>query len=217
MTKLLTDPITPVAMAGMGMTAEVEPDVAMAERALELARGTVARSLKAQIEAGARAVCVCEPAANTTFLSPNMIRAGSDVFERYVMQPNLAVAAQLKDGGVGLIFHDCGELIDPFVADFAQRLHPVLLSLGSPRNLWEDARLVPDDVVLYGNLPSKRFYSDSQMPPAAVEQATCELIEKMKQTGKPFILGSECDVLSVAGSHDTIAGKVERMLHVSCH
>lgn len=217
MTKLLADPITAVAMAGMGMTADQEPDVAMAERALELACGAVERSLAAQVEAGAQAVCVCEPAANVMFLSPNMIASGSDIFERFVMSPNLAVAAQLNHAGCGLIFHDCGELLDAFVAQFAGRLHPVMLSLGSSRVLWEDARLVPDDVVMYGNLPSKRFYSDHEMPAASVDAITCELLTKMQATGKPFILGSECDVLSVSGCHDLIAGKVERMLHCDCH
>lgn len=212
MTKLLADPITAVALSGMGLTADAEPDVAMAERAMGLACGTVARSLAAQIEAGARAVCVCEPAANVMFLSPNMIAAGSDIFQRYVMQPNLAVARQLNDAGVGLIFHDCGELLDDFVRQFAERLRPVMLSLGSSRTMWHDATLTPEDVVLYGNLPSKKFYSDGEMPPEAVEAQTRELAGKMAATGRPFILGSECDVLSVAGCHDRIKAKVERML-----
>ncbi|QNN23199.1 hypothetical protein HED60_13260 [Planctomycetales bacterium ZRK34] len=216
-TKLMADPITAVALAGMGMSASDEPDVAMVERVLELACGQVHRSLAAQIEAGADAVCVCEPAANVTFLSPNMIAGGSDVFERFVMGPNEVVARQLNDAGVGLIFHDCGELIDDMVRQFAHRLHPVMLSLGSSRVMWHDAELVPDDVVLYGNLPSKRFYSDADLPIDAVESMTRELAVKMKTTGKPFILGTECDVLSVAGSHDMIAAKVDRMLGCSCH
>lgn len=217
MTKLLGDPITAVAMAGMGLTAEDEPDVAMVERAMILACGAVRRSLAAQARAGARAVCICEPAANIMFLSPNMIASGSDIFERFVMQPNLQLARQLNDAHVGLIFHDCGELLDDFVAQFAHRLHPVMLSLGSSRELWLDAKLVPDDVVMYGNLPSKRFYSDSELSVDAVQTMTCQLLSKMKKTGKPFILGSECDVLSVSGCHDLIAGKVQRMLSCQCH
>ena len=113
------------------------------------------RSLRSQIAHGARAIMICEPAANTAFLSPRQIRAGSDVFDRLVMQPNRASRAVLDEAGCDLIFHDCGELIDPMVEEFAHRLHPVMLSLGGSRKLWEDARLVPADVVLYGNLPTK--------------------------------------------------------------
>ncbi len=212
MTKLLAEPIMPVALAGMGMSADDEPEVALAERALELAELAVARSLKAQIDAGAHAVCVCEPAANTIFLSPNQIGSGSDVFERFVMQPNLEVRDQLHEAGCGLVFHDCGELTDGFVEAFGRRIRPVMLSLGSPRDLAHDATLIDDDVVLYGNLPTKQFYSDSTMPPEKVEQLTRDLAARVAATGQPFILGSECDVLSVTGSHETIVNKVDRML-----
>ena len=34
----------------------------------------------------------------------------------------------------------------------------------------------------------------------------------MRDRGRPFILGSECDVLHVAGAGDTIRRKVEAML-----
>ncbi|MCP5120198.1 MAG: hypothetical protein GY953_56095, partial [bacterium] len=70
MTKLLADPIVPVAMAGMGLTAEEDSGVRLVERALVLAEKAVARSLAAQVAAGAKAVIVCEPAANIVFISP---------------------------------------------------------------------------------------------------------------------------------------------------
>ncbi len=44
MTKLMADPIAPIAMAGMGMTAEEDGGVLMAERCLRLAEMAVARS-----------------------------------------------------------------------------------------------------------------------------------------------------------------------------
>jgi methanol--5-hydroxybenzimidazolylcobamide Co-methyltransferase len=62
------------------------------------------------------------------------------------------------------------------VEAFANRLHPAILSLGSSRKLWEDARLVPRDVVLYGNLPTKLFYSDSVMP---VEEVLAAVVRAM--------------------------------------
>ncbi len=131
------------------------------------------------------------------------------------MEPNLRLKAVLDQGACDLIFHDCGELIDPMVEAFAHRLHPVVLSLGGSRKLWEDARLVPNDVVLYGNLPTKSFYSDGAMPPAEVIRRTEELLANMRACGHPHILGSECDVLSVPGARETILQKVDAMMAVT--
>lgn len=206
-TKLLGDPITPVFLAGSGSTAGDDDEVKRFEAVLELATRTVVASIKTQLTAGAKGVVVCEPAANKVYFSPNQLDAGSDIFERYVMRPNRRVAKALEDGGCDLIFHCCGELIDSMLEQFTT-LRPAMLSLGSSRKLWEDARLVPKDIVLYGNLPSKKFYSDGLVTVADVKRLAGELIEKMKQTNHPFILGSECDVLSVKGSEKTIRDKV---------
>jgi hypothetical protein len=71
---------------------------------------------------------------------------------------------------------------------------------------------VPDDVVLYGNLPSKTFYSDGAMPVEEVLRRTEELVEKMKGCGHPHIVGSECDVLFVPEAQETIRKKVDAMI-----
>ena len=157
---------------------------------------------------------ICEPAASIAFISPRQIRSGSNLFERLVMEPNLRLKAALDEAGCDLIFHDCGELIDAMVEAFAHRLHPVILSMGNSRKLWEDARLVPGDVVLYGNLPTKSFYSDGAMPVEEVARRTDELITRMKTCGHPHILGSECDVLFVPEAQETIARKVDAMMTV---
>lgn len=211
-TKLIADPITPIAMAGMGVTAAEDSGVFMVESCLAVAELAVARSLKAQAQTGARAILICEPAANVVYLSPKQIQAGSDIFERFVLQPNLRLKQQLADHGVDLIFHDCGQLNDSMVRQFAERIHPVVLSLGGSRNLWEDAALVPENVVLFGNLPTKSFYSDSVMPVDKVRSMTLELIARMKAAGHPHILGSECDVLHVPEAAETIREKVAAML-----
>jgi hypothetical protein len=91
-------------------------------------------------------------------------------------------------------------------------LDPAMMSLGSSRVLWEDAALVPDSTVLFGNLPSKKFYSDKAVSLEEVKRLAAELLAKMRATGHPFILGSECDVLSVPGSEATIMAKVEAFL-----
>jgi uroporphyrinogen decarboxylase len=211
-TKLMADPITPIAMAGMGVTAAEDRAVSIAERCLTLAELAVARSLQAQAEAGAHAILICEPAANVVYLSPKQIAAGSDIFERFVIQPNLRLGSQLASLGVDLLFHDCGELNDAMVRQFAERLHPVILSLGGSRNLWEDAALVPKDVVLFGNLPTKSFYSDSVMPIEKVKSASRDIVKRMKAVGHPHILGSECDILHVPEAGRTIREKVAAMM-----
>jgi uroporphyrinogen-III decarboxylase len=206
MTKLIADPIAPVYLAGMGVTGAEDPEVATIEKALELALKVIQRSITFQIKAGAKMIIVCEPAANQVFLSPKQLDKGSDIFERYVMAPNREVKALLDEHEVDLFLHDCGELTNPMVENLAS-LDPAMLSLGSSRVLWEDAALVPDDIVMYGNLPTKKFISSDLTVEKVVRQAD-ELVARMKQTGHPFILGSECDVLSVPGAHADIARKV---------
>jgi hypothetical protein len=211
-TRLMADPITAAAMAGSGMEPEDCDDVRLLWQCLQVAQAAVLRSVRSQMAHGARAVMICEPAACTAFLSPRQLKAGSDLFERLVMEPNLRLRAALAEGGCDLIFHNCGELIDLMVEAFAHRLHPAILSLGSSRQLWEDARLVPDDVVLYGNLPTKSFYSDGAMPIEEVVRRAGELTAKMKACGHPHILGSECDVLFVPEAREAILKKVDAMM-----
>ena len=214
MTKLISDPIAPVFMAGTGMTGEDEPEVALVERLLELGFATIQKYLDAQIEAGAKAIILCEPAANKVYFSPNQLAESYEVFDRYVMRFNLALREQLRARGVDLIFHDCGELLDGMVQRFAT-LDPAMISLGSSRMLWEDAALLPKTTVLYGNLPTKQFYSDELCSVARVRQLSDTLHQRMRATGHPFILGSECDILSVPGSEATIKAKVEAFLQTN--
>ncbi len=212
MTKLLADPIGAVALAGRGVPAADEPLVAMAEGALVLAEHTVWRSLRGQAEAGAAAVIVCEPAASALFVSPRQMASGSPVFERFVLEPLVRLKALVDDLGVDLFLHDCGEPTTTMVEALASRVRPAVLSLGSSRRLWEDAAVVPPDVVLFGNLPTKHFYSDETLSVEAVRAKTRALVVRMRETGHPFILGSECDVLHVEEAAVTIRRKVETML-----
>jgi len=212
MTKLISDPITPVFMAGRGATIEDEPEIALVERLLDLAFKTIQKYLEAQIAAGAKAIILCEPAANKVYFSPSQLANSYEIFDRYVMRCNLALREQLRSRGVDLIFHDCGELLDGMVQRFAT-LDPAIMSLGSSRLLWEDAKLVPKSTVLYGNLPTKHFYSDALVSVEKVRQLSRDLIRQMGELGHPFILGSECDILSVPGSEQIIKDKVEAFLH----
>lgn len=211
-TRLMADPITAAAMAGSGVKAADSPEVELLWQCLRIAETAVSRSVRSQMRHGARAILVCEPAASIAFISPRQMNAGSHLFEHLVMEPNLRLKALLDEGGCDLIFHNCGELTEAMVEAFGHRLHPAILSLGSSRKLWEDARLVPEDVVLYGNLPTKSFYSDSAMPVEEVVRLTEELVAQMKACGHAHIPGSECDVLFVPEAGETIRKKVNAML-----
>ncbi|MCE5229454.1 hypothetical protein LLG95_07645 [bacterium] len=211
MTKLIADPITPVFLAGDGCSADEEPEIGLVERLLEISLETILKYLDAQMDAGAKAIIVCEPAANNVYFSPNQLAESFEIFDRYVMRTNEAIRDRLRARGVDLMLHDCGELTDDMVRRLGG-LDPAMLSLGSSRRLWEDAALVPKDVVLYGNLPTKQFYSDELISAGRVRQLCDELLRKMRETGHPFILGSECDVLSVPGRERTIREKVEEIL-----
>jgi hypothetical protein len=118
---------------------------------------------------------------------------GSDVFDRFVMEPNRRVRRWIAESGADLLFHCCGELTDAMIRKFGE-LDPAILSLGNSRPLWEVAPLVPESTVLFGNLPSK-------------------MLLRMKAIGRPFILGSECDILSVKGCECAIHRKVEAFLN----
>lgn len=210
MTKLVSDPITPVFLAASGMDAAEEPEVGVVERCLETGEALIREYLGAQCDAGAKAVIVCEPAANLVYFSPNQLADSYEIFDRYVMAPMRRIAAMLEARGVDLVFHDCGELTDGMVERFGG-LNAAMMSLGSSRLLWEDAGRIPKDTVLYGNLPTKRFYSP-QLSVEEVEALADNLLRKMKECGHPFILGSECDILSVPDSEREITSKVEAFL-----
>ena len=211
MTKMLADPITPVTYAGMGMTGEDDAEVGLMQTALDLSTRLVLEIIRRQVEAGAKLMVIAEPATNRVFFSPKQIRKGSDVFERYAMAPNRQIAELLRSMGAELFFHCCGELIDEMLVAFGT-LEPAVLSLGSSRVLWEDAALVPKSTILYGNLPSKKFYSETLLTRDDVAHQAHELIERMRDTGHPFILGTECDVLHVPGCEHTIKSRVDAIL-----
>jgi uroporphyrinogen-III decarboxylase len=211
MTKLVEDPIAGVALAGRGFMKDEEPSVGLVESCLKLALATVLRSAQAQIEAGARAMVVCEPAANSVYLSRRQLSGPGDILDRFVLEPNRQLQALLRQGGVDLFFHNCGELTTAMVERFARELRPAILSLGSSRKLWEDAAVVDRDIVLFGNLPTKTFYSDSAMPIEQVRLLTNDLLSRMRACLHPHILGSECDVLHVPGCEQSILAKIAVM------
>ncbi|MEO8410336.1 MAG: uroporphyrinogen decarboxylase family protein [Propionivibrio sp.] len=208
--KLVNDPITAIYMAGTGLEPEDDEEVALLHAALELAETIVHATCAAQIKAGARAIFLCEPAANLVFFSPNQIREGSTVYDDFVTRPNLRLKELFDATGTDLLFHDCGELIPEMIESFGA-LKPKLISFGSPVKLWEIEQYVVKDVVLFGNLPTKKFYSDEDVPLDGVADMVAEIEDKLRASGHPFIVGSECDVLSMPGYEKKILEKVKAM------
>ncbi|MEN8251496.1 MAG: uroporphyrinogen decarboxylase family protein [Bacteroidota bacterium] len=210
-TKLLSDPISPVFLASAGITSEDDHSVKTLELTMELATKVILRSVKMQIDAGAKAICVCEPAANSAYISPDtLFEDDEDVFDRLVLSYNFKIKELFDKHDVDLILHDCGELTPVMVKKLC-KLDPVILSLGSSQKLWEEANIVPKDIVLFGNLPTKQFFMDSVTDETVLE-LTNDLDKKMCATGHPYIMGSECDVLLVDGYEEVIKKKVELML-----
>ena len=80
LTKLVKDPIMAIYAAGAGVAAEDNDEVAAVYAILKLAETVVHANCAAQIKAGARAIFLCEPAANQVYFSPRQIRKGSTVF-----------------------------------------------------------------------------------------------------------------------------------------
>jgi len=211
MTKLISDPIMPVYLAGSGVAGKDDPEVALMEGLLVLSEQVIHHYLHAQIDAGARALILCEPAANSVFFSPKQQdETGYAAFDRFVVRPMQRITALLRHHDVDLVFHNCGELTPTMIRRFAT-LGAVMISLGGSRNLWEDAALIPSDTVLFGNLPSKRFYA-RELSADAVAQMAGKLLARMEGSGHPFILGTECDVLSVPGCEEEIMSKVDAFM-----
>jgi uroporphyrinogen-III decarboxylase len=160
-----------------------------------------------QIAAGAQAICVCEPAYNTVYISPREMERDPAILQKLVIGPNLRIKDVMQRRGLELIFHDCGELNEAIIRSMAQ-LDPAILSLGSPCDLPSIAALIPQRTVIMGNLPSKKFYPDQGITVNQVRQQGRLLQDAMETTGHPFNLGTECDVLCVEGCRETIHRKV---------
>ncbi len=214
MTKLLADPITPIFLAGSGVTGDDDPEVKAVEVCLDLALAVVLRAIESQLDAGAKTIIVAEPAANTVYLSPKQMEEGADIYDRFVLAPNAVMRKLVADRGAALIFHDCGSLTPEMIRKL-NTLHPEVFSFGSPVNLWEAADLVSKDTVLYGNLPSKKFMSDSLITVDQLTEMARDLATRMREKAHPFMLGTECDVLCVHEHKEVIARKVAAFMSCS--
>ena len=132
MTTLLDDPISAVYLACSGATADDDPSVGLLDVALDLSIRAVERSLRAQLEAGAKLAVLCEPAVNKVYLSPRQMKTGPKAFDRLVMANLKRYKALLEEYDADLFLHDCGQLTDTILSRFVE-LRPAVLSLGELR------------------------------------------------------------------------------------
>jgi uroporphyrinogen-III decarboxylase len=210
MTKLVEDPITAAYHVGLDPDDE---DAQQVMKVLEIATRTIQRWVELQAGAGARAICLCEPAFNVVYLSPRQVEQQPGLLDTLVLDFNRRLKATMDACDVDLIFHDCGELNEPILRGI-DTLDPAILSLGSPCHLPTVAPWVSPRTVIMGNLPSKKFYSDNEITADQITESGSALLHDMKATGHPFILGTECDVLCVPGCELTILEKVEALVSI---
>jgi len=209
MTKLVCDPITAAFMASVDPDGE---ESVFLHAILRMSTTVILQWIQLQIEAGADAIFLCEPAYNTVYLSPHQMVADPDMLDNLVMQYLHEIKQFMDQRGVDLLLHDCGELNESIIQSF-NALDPAILSLGSSTNMQKATTYVSKNTVLMGNLPSKKFYSDSELDTEGVRVAARSLLENMKATGHPFILGTECDVLCVAGCESTLMQKIYALVN----
>ncbi|NUQ70745.1 MAG: hypothetical protein HUU17_07975 [Chthonomonadales bacterium] len=210
MTRLIADPVTAIYSMAAGAAAEDDPEVHTMLTALEAAVRMACIAADRQIEAGARLCIIAEPSFSTVYFSPRQLRRGSDILDRLVVGSLKPVSDIIEARGADIMLHCCGALTPPMVSALG-RLHPAILSLGSSQVLWDDALLLPSDIVLYGNLPSDAFHTDD-LTIDGVLFAAREIETRMRDIGRPVIVGTECDVLRAPGYEEVVTSKVHAFL-----
>ncbi len=99
--KLISDPITPVFLAGEGATADDEEEVALLERLLELSSKSIRLYLAAQTEAGADTLGIGDAA-------PGQISC--DLYEELIPPREQRLVRGLKEAGAKVRMHIRGNI-----------------------------------------------------------------------------------------------------------
>lgn len=173
---------SPFTLAGLLMGAEniaintlMEPEFCHA--CIDFATSCIIPYAKAQQEAGADSVVLLDPTA--VLLSP-------DLYETFV-KPYVEKVTEVLD--IPVILHVCGQTT-PIMKNLASTRVDAL-SLDSDVNLPEIMPLIPEDMLIIGNINpvGTMLYADAE----GVRSETRNLIEKMRRH-RNFILSSGCDL-----------------------
>lgn len=147
--------------------------------ALEWTTEAHTRFAKAQLQAGAHATSMGDAYASPNLISPEMYRNFAFPYEKQV-------AANLRETGKPYSVHICGDT-NAIVGDMG-KTGARILEVDWKVDMEKARRLLPDDVVLMGNIdPSDPLCLGT---PADVHAKVQELIHKTK--GRSLILSSGC-------------------------
>lgn len=149
----------------------------LAHKFIEFTSSIIKDYAKALLDAGADVIAVLEPSA--VMLSPRQFEEFSGRYFSYLVE-------ELKSP---LILHICGDTTH--LLEKMSRIGAIGLSLDSLVDLKEASEIVPEDVVLIGNLDPVKVFLQSN--PEEVAKATRDLLNRMKGVSN-FILSSGCDL-----------------------
>ena len=180
--------VGPVTLAGLLETAErVAMDSILEPERLKVlcsfATEIIQKYANAMIIAGADIIFILEPTAS--ILGPKEFRKFSGYYVNYIIE-------SYKYANIETVYHTCGNtmhLIQEMVSAGVDAL-----SLDSPQcgiDIAKVAKLVPDNVVIIGNVSPTHVLKDGSVE--MVKNATTELLEKMRPYPN-FILSTGCDV-----------------------
>lgn len=173
---------SPFTLAGLLMGAEniainTLLDVEFCHACIDFATSCVIPYAQAQQEAGADSVVLLDPTA--VLLSPSLY----DTF----VKPSIEKVARALD--IPVILHVCGQTT-PIMKNLASTQVDAL-SLDSDVNLPDIMSLIPDDMVIIGNIHPVDILLHAE--PKEVYRETVHLIKQMRHY-QNFILSSGCDL-----------------------
>lgn len=173
---------SPFTLAGLLMGAEtlaintvLKP--ALCDEVISFSTKVAMAYAKALERAGADFIVILDPSA--VLISPQ-------AYEKFILPYNKKLIEALN---VPVILHTCGNTTK--IIDLMVKTKAEALSLDSLVNLREVRKIIPDDVVIMGNLdPVKVFL---EMEAEQVYQTTIDFIKEMKGIDN-FILSTGCDL-----------------------
>lgn len=181
--------IGPFSLAGrlMDMTeimvnCYMEPD--MVHRTLQKTTAFIIQYINGYKAVGAHGVVIAEPAAG--LLSPELIEAFSSIYVKKIVD-------EVQDDDFIVIYHNCGNVIplmDSILSTGSAAYH-----FGNSVSMREVLKLVPDDVIVMGNVdPAGQFKNGT---PESVREATYTIMKECC-ANKNFIISSGCDIPPLA-------------------
>ena len=156
----------------------VEPE--MVHLTLRKAADFLTEYCKAYRETGADGILMAEPAAG--LLSPNLIDEFSTPYVKEIVDSQ-------KTDSFAFIYHNCGNTV-PLI-DSIKKIGASAYHFGNSVNLEEILSLVPDDMLVLGNVdPAGQFRNGT---PQSIYDDTIRIM-KACGTHRNFIISSGCDI-----------------------